>query len=636
MGNSAGKESRAGDPLYDAPPALGAAAAAGGSASSPSTSSSRRYSRHRQSSSASGSGLAATRSAVRHALNIEETVDGGYLVPQGVYSGTPDFKARVVRQLMIERRLAPFFKGLEDYDDSWTDTQLLAAIRHQPIPAAEPEPSVVSTSVDSTISHPYSSRSRSESNASSASTSSQQHYQRIPSGRARSGTTSSTGSNSGVDKKGALATALYRNSIECPICFLYYPPFLNSTRCCDQPICSECFVQIKRSEPHVPEHETPAAPGSPEHVTPFGMVELISECACCPYCTEPDFGVTYTPPPFRSGLGASQSAGSVLRATLSRHSSAAGSSVSVGSAGSTMSSSSTTTPTTGRQRRPTIASTAAEVVTTDRIRPDWQLKLANANAHAARRAAAATALHSAAFLLDSNGNSAGGVGAVGGAARSGAHAGEASGSGRRHRHHRVPRPSGLDLLISGMHGHGHSNNNSNNNNSNNSNNNNSNSNNSSSITILSSSGSSSNSSSSTNLSMAQGHSPTRRVSSLLSGSSARSPSQRSRRMVDLEEMMVMEAIRISLIEDEQRREQERDAVERGAAEHLRRRLSATSTTSSNGGSVSASSPALPVQEEEEEEEDGSEQPPRRAVAEEEENKQGTTTASAERATVSAV
>lgn len=40
-----------------------------------------------------------------------------------------------------------------------------------------------------------------------------------------------------------------------------------------------------------------------------------------------------------------------------------------------------------------------EVVTTDRIRPDWAQKLATARSHAARRAAAATALHTAAYLM---------------------------------------------------------------------------------------------------------------------------------------------------------------------------------------------------------------------------------------------
>jgi hypothetical protein len=59
--------------------------------------------------------------------------------------------------------------------------------------------------------------------------------------------------------------------IECPICFLYYPKNINYTRCCDQPICTDCFLQIKRSE------------------TTFEPAE-------CPYCVQPHFGIVYHPP----------------------------------------------------------------------------------------------------------------------------------------------------------------------------------------------------------------------------------------------------------------------------------------------------------------------------------------------------
>lgn len=48
------------------------------------------------------------------------------------------------------------------------------------------------------------------------------------------------------------------------------------TRCCDQPICTECFVQIKRAEP------------TPTH--------LESEPAACPFCMEPNFGCVYDKP----------------------------------------------------------------------------------------------------------------------------------------------------------------------------------------------------------------------------------------------------------------------------------------------------------------------------------------------------
>ncbi|KNE68904.1 hypothetical protein AMAG_13542 [Allomyces macrogynus ATCC 38327] len=59
-------------------------------------------------------------------------------------------------------------------------------------------------------------------------------------------------------------------AVECPICFLFYPSNINKSVCCDQPICTECFVQIKR-----PDADHPAD---------------------CPYCVHPGFAVVYVPP----------------------------------------------------------------------------------------------------------------------------------------------------------------------------------------------------------------------------------------------------------------------------------------------------------------------------------------------------
>ncbi|KXS15180.1 hypothetical protein M427DRAFT_32629 [Gonapodya prolifera JEL478] len=64
---------------------------------------------------------------------------------------------------------------------------------------------------------------------------------------------------------------LFASPIECPICFLYYPRNINRARCCGQPICTECFVQIKRDG-------------------------TSGEIASCPFCVEPDFGITYNHP----------------------------------------------------------------------------------------------------------------------------------------------------------------------------------------------------------------------------------------------------------------------------------------------------------------------------------------------------
>ena len=71
-------------------------------------------------------------------IDPSEMVDGGYLFPQGVYSSPQDFKVAVVRELIIGRRLAPFYKGLESVDPNWTDDQLLFVINAPPGTPAPP------------------------------------------------------------------------------------------------------------------------------------------------------------------------------------------------------------------------------------------------------------------------------------------------------------------------------------------------------------------------------------------------------------------------------------------------------------------------------------------------------------------
>lgn len=193
---------------------------------------------------------------------------------------------------------------------------------------------------------------------------------------------------------------LYKDASECPICFLYYPPYLNKTRCCDQAICSECFVQIKRPDPHPPEHAEPSVPAAPpdednESVDPES---LVSEPAACPFCVQLEFGITYEPPPFRKGLTyVNQASGH----SFSKEASAMSSSSSLASAKSGGQASSVEAP---RRRTQSLSATAPTVVTTDMVRPDWHQKLAGARAHAARRSAAATALHTAAYLMGGRGH----------------------------------------------------------------------------------------------------------------------------------------------------------------------------------------------------------------------------------------
>ena len=187
---------------------------------------------------------------------------------------------------------------------------------------------------------------------------------------------------------------LYKDAMECPICFLYYPPYLNKTRCCDQAICSECFVQIKRPDPHPPEHADPTAPPSMaiENDEPEGDHSLIAEPAACPFCVQPEFGITYEPPSFRRGLTyVNQSSAHPFTSSAMSSSSSLSSALGTGGRLSPIGAS--------RRRTTSVSVTSSTVVTTDRIRPDWAQKLASAKAHAARRSAAATALHTAAYLM---------------------------------------------------------------------------------------------------------------------------------------------------------------------------------------------------------------------------------------------
>ncbi|KAI9805469.1 MAG: hypothetical protein M1825_000720 [Sarcosagium campestre] len=388
----------------------------------------------------------------------EESVDGGYLVTQGVYTGPEDFNKIVVRQLMIERRLAPFFKGLNDHSSHWTDAQLVDAVgsleatasgvqTESEADASSEQPRKLNLHLHG-LTLPMSSRSQSYSSDRSSDTSSSHPtfpLSQAPSPLAPSSnpsvtpfrprsktlaslTTFSKPSNQNdmmpqehqipaepfVDGR-PIQAWLYERASECPICFLYYPPYINKTRCCDQAICSECFVQIKRPDPHLPEHGDPtsSAPVSSLLNAQGASKDFVSEPAACPFCVQPEFGITYEPPPIRRGLtyanGVSPSSVAGLNSAMSSSSSLSSMS---GSAAHNPSLMESAFP--AKRRTTSISANAPSVITTDRVRPDWAQKLANARAHAARRSAAATALHTAAYMMGgSNSRDVRGFGAFG-------------------------------------------------------------------------------------------------------------------------------------------------------------------------------------------------------------------------------
>ncbi|KAI7830787.1 hypothetical protein BX661DRAFT_180085 [Kickxella alabastrina] len=79
---------------------------------------------------------------------------------------------------------------------------------------------------------------------------------------------------------------LLRRHVECPICFLYYPQNINYTRCCHKPLCTECFVQIKRK-----------------------LDDGLITPTHCPYCVEVNLGIIYYAPVGVRGLVTASLAG---------------------------------------------------------------------------------------------------------------------------------------------------------------------------------------------------------------------------------------------------------------------------------------------------------------------------------------
>ncbi|OSD02888.1 hypothetical protein PYCCODRAFT_1435172 [Trametes coccinea BRFM310] len=245
----------------------------------------------------------------------EEMVDFGYLTPQGIYTGPRDWNQAVVTQLIVDRKLAPFYRPLEDYDDSWDDEQILAA-RKEPQDADSGE------------------SSRAESISSSSTI---RGHQKRPSAV--------------KEPTRHPEAAIYRGAVECPICFLYYPPNINRSRCCDQAICTECFVQIKRADPTT--------------------THLVSEPASCPYCVQENFGIVYTPPSWRAGIGAE---GATPPSWPDSPKAASQQSLDAASNPGM------------KRRRKSFGANDPEVVTVDMIHPDWEAKLAAVRAAVARRA----------------------------------------------------------------------------------------------------------------------------------------------------------------------------------------------------------------------------------------------------------
>lgn len=66
-------------------------------------------------------------------------------------------------------------------------------------------------------------------------------------------------------------TLLTADLVDCPICLLSFPKNINYTECCHQPICTSCFVRLKRNS-------------------------MTGKVLSCPFCVHENFAVCYHKP----------------------------------------------------------------------------------------------------------------------------------------------------------------------------------------------------------------------------------------------------------------------------------------------------------------------------------------------------
>lgn len=147
----------------------------------------------------------------------DDTVDLGALTPQGgIYaSAQQDWNHGIVSQLIIDRKLAPFYRPLEDYEEEWDDDKILAA-RKNPEPDANASPGGGTNGAGGgTSSHGHGSNQNLHASAAAASL---KHVSSKSASRL----------NVTRDKEPPrnYEAQVYRGAVECPICFMVRPDCL--------------------------------------------------------------------------------------------------------------------------------------------------------------------------------------------------------------------------------------------------------------------------------------------------------------------------------------------------------------------------------------------------------------------------
>jgi hypothetical protein len=159
----------------------------------------------------------------------EETVDFGYLAPQGgIYpSAARDWNQAIVAQLIVHRKLSPFYRPLEDYGEDWGDEQILASQKRPPpqngLSASDDGGASGGNSATTGASTTGGPGSDSGAPPPSAPFSHSQapHLQSATSAlRHAAGKSSSRSSHANKDPPRNLEAQVYRGAVDCPICFL--------------------------------------------------------------------------------------------------------------------------------------------------------------------------------------------------------------------------------------------------------------------------------------------------------------------------------------------------------------------------------------------------------------------------------
>lgn len=359
-------------------------------------------------------------------VKFNESVDGGYLAPFGTYKSNLDYDCDIVRNLIINRKLSPFFTPLQDFDESWTDDELCILLGQLTLHALEPgynnDDDEEEDDIDNHKIHKSANYYKRQEEKAKLKSLINKVKELQKDEEQKYFDEKQKNFNKDCPSRDLLLR-LYRNASECPICFLYYPKHLNISRCCLQPICSECFVQIKRLDPHPPhDDQSNQEAGELPH-------RLISEPANCPYCASPDFGVTYEPPiDIHTGIDGIKPGDYRVSPPIVEESELAidddgdnssnGSTTGKGELNSNLAAAAATATATPppvnsispkknslKKRRGSLAANAPGVITIDMIRPDWETKLNSARSKLARKAATASAIHASNLLLDDNSNS---------------------------------------------------------------------------------------------------------------------------------------------------------------------------------------------------------------------------------------